>query len=361
MGVYFQYSKVQPNEIARALSGAFGEIEQESQLVLARPVNSNMIILLSSGEPLKYLDGFIDAMAAVRPSRFFIMVMDQAEKETRAEIALRCQGISRTRHVCSEVIRLYSGGSTLEALLGLVRANLIPGMSTELFLFDGGSGFEVIEKMTVVADALLFDSGMFDGRGDTLSRLAELPVELVDLQWLELGAWRTEIKTAFEKYPAEDLLAGLERIEIEAEVPESIQRNQIQAACLLLIAGWFVERLNLEVVCCTTSGCECYSPYGKMVRIVLNSVSKGERSRLARVRLIGRGHTGESVSISFQRKGLLRVVVEGEGTNFGVDERESTLEKSVECYIKEGRPGLGYPAVLKNAVDIGMLAQTFDN
>jgi glucose-6-phosphate dehydrogenase assembly protein OpcA len=136
---------------------------------------------------------------------------------------------------------------------------------------------------------------------DLVPSLRRLCPALVDLRWIALAPWREQVRAVFDKPPLLDRLDALEEIEIVATAPQDEWPPS-----LFLLAGWILDRLQLDPVACTAGSIECRRPRGGDVRVVLR-VEAGQVARVTSIVMTGR----EGVVVRILRKEALETIVEG--------------------------------------------------
>jgi glucose-6-phosphate dehydrogenase assembly protein OpcA len=303
----YAYIPTSPAKITAALSDVFTDLRSNDQ-EFSRSANTNVIIAVSSRALLGDVETAIDGLSLVHPSRFFVVFCDDTLEDIATEISARCHGLSKSAHVCSEVVRIGAPAAKLPMVPSIVRGHFMTGTATELYLFDRGVSRELLDRLVPLADAIVFDSSDFSERVDIVAEAARWCSSLVDVQWIGLGPWREEIKTAFASPVVRELLSGLSEISIRAaggtrEPPPFVA---------LLLAGWIVERLGLTHVIGRHGTLRGHLPLAgnREVRIVFDSRPAGE-ARLEEVRFQATLANGSAGSVRLVHgAGGLETIVE---------------------------------------------------
>ncbi len=352
----YYYSRTPLSDITGGLNRIFSSLRLETGDSYVRSAASNMIIPVASADVLNELDGFIDDLTLFHPSRFFVLVRDGEKGEIKADITARCHGLTAAQHVCCEVVRLFCPESKMAALPELVRANLVPGMSTQIFLYDPKVSTRLVDTFVPLSDQIIFDSSDFEGRIELVSHLVGISSNLVDMQWVSLGLWREQIRAAFESPSVQAQIGSIESIVIGGECSAAMGASGQGAIAMLLLAGWFVDRLGLEVFGCNASGFDCYTPQGKLVKLVLDEKKAANSSRMMRVEILFRKSAGEASFVSLKRADKLEVAINmDESISWSCYFEDESRWGLVKRYFQIGEIFSNYYNSLCNAVDLRSL------
>ena len=352
----YYYSRASLSGIADGLNRIFASLRRETGDVYVRSTSSNVIIPVSSEKDLNELDAFIDKFTLLQPSRFFILIYTAQPGQLGADITARCHGLTATQHVCCEVVRISCPDGSLSALPELVRANLIPGMATRLLAMDSRVESAALDSLAPMCDEIIFDSSDFEDRSDFLTHLLDLSPRLIDLQWVALGLWREQLRLVFERPICQQVLPLLETIILTATPSSPETGHKLRAASIVLLAGWFIDSLGLEVFRSSPGGFDCYSQQGKLVRLVFEEKGIAERSRMDQAHMLFRHSPSELFSVSLRRGERLEVAVKmKENLVYSCYFEDETPWGLLKRYFQLGEVFGQYSTALRNAVDLRSL------
>ena len=235
------YTPAPVGTIGKVLTEVFSSLEGDRQTVV-RAAGANFMVAAAGPASLSSLEGILEELAVIHPSRFFVVCLDVEAETISAGVSARCHIFSKGRHVCSEVIRLVAPPDRVDALPGILRANFLPGLPTELFVAESDVSPALLEHLSRLADVAVLDAAHFDGRPDLLRGIAGQTGSIIDLQWIGLGPWRDQIRSVFDRSADPALLATLRSIEIEVSGSDGV------SLAGLLLAGWLSERLGLASI-----------------------------------------------------------------------------------------------------------------
>lgn len=346
----YAYIPTTPATIGAALTDVFTELRRDDQ-EFSRSANTNVIIAVSSRGALDRVDAAVDALSLVHPSRFFVVFVDDELPDVVTEISARCHGLSKSSHVCSEVVRIGTPRSKLWTVPSIIRGNFMVGTAAELYLFDAAVSRELLDSLAPLVDSILFDSGDFSDRVDMVAEAARYCGNLIDVQWIGLGPWRDEIKTAFSKQPVRELLRGLDDVTVRAaggtrETPPFVA---------LLLGGWIVERLGLTQVCGRHGALRGRLPLARNreVRLSFESLPAPE-ARVEEVRFAGTLPGGGVGSVRvIHGAGGLETIIEAERAYRSLRPiEEESREGLIRRFFLIGESTANYNAALRAALHI---------
>lgn len=227
------------------------------------------------------------------------------------------------------------------------------GTATELYIADGAVSRDLLDSLAPLADLIMFDSRDVSARQDFISEIARLSSNVLDLDWIELGPWREEIRTAFSKPIVVECRDDLSEVVITA----SGGRPGIPPFSALLLGGWVLHRLGLTRV------------MGRHGSIRAQSGGHDERSVGIRFESVGPGEPRiDAVTFRFARKdgwaGEVRVC-RGNGLETIIEcgrsmrsqrpwERE-TREGLIRRFFLIGESTANYNASLRGALHLARL------
>lgn len=349
MAIRYSYTATSPEKIAATLAKLFESMEEEGKVT--RFATNNLLIAVSSEKSLDEVEEFIDLLSIVHPSRFFVINAASDPKELSAEVSARCQLLGKNEHVCSEVVRLHVGAERVECIPSLLLANLITGVPTECFVFDERANTDIIDQLLLMSEAVYFDSGEFDHNVEMVHHLSSSKASLVDLQWVKLSPWREQIRIAFERADAKELVGSLKNITIISSGESGA------AAPTRLIAGWLLSKLGLEVRAAHT-GLIGFKRDGGEVRLGFENIKSDAPSELQEVQLEFTPGKGGNRSMRFLKGHTLDSFIEIDRPirHAAVLEADDKLSR-MKRFFTIGESMINYPAALKRSLVIERLCK----
>jgi len=278
---------VEVSGIGKALTGLLdGEDGRES---VARASAANVVVAGTMKASLDQTTEMVEILAPVHPARFFIPVVHTDYGTLTASVAAVCVPVSGTTSVCSEIIKLLVPNNLSSSMPSVIRANMLTGFSTEVFVVGWD---ETTEHMVKNADLVLFDS--LNLPVDVLLRLlgilGETHVPTVDFNWVRLGMWREEVKRLFDIPVVQSKIDRISRL-VVASSGFSPRTFDVSA---YTFAGWLIDRLGLEPVAYGHDGWECKaaSRERSSVTLQLESRPDAQWNGLVKVEIWTRGDDG---------------------------------------------------------------------
>lgn len=353
MGSTLSYSAVEVSGISKALTSLF-ESDVEDQ-VITRASATNVIVSGVTLEGLAEATRVVESIAPVHPARFFIPVMEPGAVSMRAEVAAACVRVSSGNEVCSEIVRLYFPDSARLAVPSVVRANMLPGLSSEVFAFGWDDSSQQLIKQS---DLLFIDSHELSRSAllKILDLVTSSRVQTVDFNWVRLGVWREEIKRVFDLSSTQRALANLKAITIESA---EYNEGEYDASAFTL-AGWLCHRLGAEPLSLGHSGWECRRRSGGDFFISFKRVAPiGPSATIQRVSLSG-GDTSDSPIATLSRREVLESQIDVEG---GVVLQRAVENDDglavIERFFLVGDSTVNYEPSLKLGLEMSRLARGF--
>lgn len=302
-------------DISRTLAGMFSNFggggAAQGRENFLRAAHRNTVFLLSSPSHTSATDDIIQKLAIIHPSRFFVLVTNSDAETPRAEVCAQCHLIpgaagNKPEHLCSEVIRVHFKKEDLRKIPAILRANFVTGAPVEFFFPDAKISPEAATSFLTLADQIYFNSANFEAAPDLLSKIVEAGIPVVDTQWLGTAAWRDQVRSVFEAAALPALARGISKVEI-SYIP--VEKNQ-KPFLPFLFAGWFVDRLGLEVLGRSGESYDCEAPHGGRVRLSISTqeleeelpASSGRSAVLSAISIAGIVRGGKEVQIRIERK-----------------------------------------------------------
>lgn len=345
----YAYTPTSAAKITKALGDVFASMETDQQRY-NRAANTNLLVAVSSVDLLPGIEVTIDAISVVHPSRFFVVYIDDSLSEVTTSISARCHGLSRSEHVCSEVVRIGAPRDKLWLIPSIVRGNLMVGTPAELFIADGAVPRELLDRLAPLADLVMFDSRDLSDRVDLVAAIARASGNLLDLDWIELGPWREEIKTAFSKPMVCDHLAQLTEVVVTAGADS---RGALPFGAFLL-GGWIVQRLGLMHVIGRRGEVRAHLPGNRdrEVTVRLQTVL-GDAAEIESVVFRFAMNEGRSGEVRLRRGRELETTVEcGRSMHWSRPLERESREGLIRRYFLIGESTANYNASLRGALHL---------
>ncbi len=259
-------------ELTAAWRAAATESVGHGGAPVARTSTGTLVALVGAdGDVGGIRDTLMDATAS-NPSRILLVVLDEAGAESvEAQYSVFCQvPTSGRRHVCNEIIQITAGGAGVghvpPLILGLLEPNLpVTVWATDRRQWQSPQMANVLQ----VADRLLVES--FDEAGlralrgwqGVRARAGARRVQVIDMAWQRLHAWRLICAELFDGVTERQDLAGIDAVEVFLPPPDLTMRDATggvfdapairesappaPGAAALLLAGWLASRLGWKV------------------------------------------------------------------------------------------------------------------
>lgn len=340
-------------DISARLAEIFSTMESEDS-GLIKSANQNLIILCADSDSKERMDSLIDAFAGVHPSRFFAL---RGDTKISVDISARCHPIGGGSGVCSELIRISYPNEWIARLPSIIRANLIPGKLTELYVSDPTTMPALLQTIAPLAERIYFDSQDFTKGLRTIEDIRRQSNVLVDFEWMRLSAWRDQIKDIFERPTLNREIPKLTAVQIQYEAGNS---ERVSTGAYLL-AGWVVRRLGGEPKSYGKNGYECLR--GSLAPFYLTlDVKKNSGSDTLR-RVIGISMTfGTSGSIKIERKAALETTVTyGGGMHISKPVDDESELGIIRRYFLVGESTANFDSSLLAALELRRLRHGFED
>lgn len=338
MKAEYSYVETEPSDLSAALRGALS-LEGLSSLY-TDAVSSNVLIPVCSKESLESSQRLLDALTSVSPSRYFLVLIDNDEKEVRTEIAAHCRFDSDSESGCAALIRITCPESKFSAVPSILRANFFTGVEQQLFLLDNKVPANIVRELFSLSESVVVDSSQFEVNKELLGEIVVRFNQVVDLQWVALSSWRDAIRNMFAMPQVGDLLRGLESVTVVAGSSHSFASR--------LIAGWVVSKLSVEL----PKNCIFInSSTGKPVEVVFKADSKSANMSIVEITFDFGGN--KKAKIGLKGQSMLETQIElEEVTRTCAPYRDSTQSEALRRYFTIGDSNANYAAALKVALEL---------
>ena len=350
------YTATPLSKISSALDAAFSSLDRPGEQTL-RSASANCIVLVPSPQLLPSSEKAVEVLSQIRPGRFFVLICDDTATSITAQVATRCHVISKSERSCSDVVRLTSSPEQWTAVPSIVRANLVTGVVTELYLMESIAQRPfMLEGLSSVTDLIVVDSAMFDENLSQIQSLRTVTNSIVDLEWIAGAPWRDQLRNIFERPLVAARLPALESVAVTC----ASGRGEQAPAVGLLFCGWLLSRLHLDPVAIGSSGYECRgSGMVKHINFDLRIVpGAGPRSAIQEVLFTFSEPQGGTIKLS--RAELLETVV-NLGQHYRLTrplEEESAISR-VQRYFLIGESFKNYTESLRSGLLLESLRHGF--
>lgn len=263
---------VEPDRIEQELMALWRKAAERARdsggrLAVARACLWNFIVHSDGEQEYRRTKRILDEVCETIPARVFSLhetchdnhggVVGDDGTPLRAFVEANYRKVSGgRREVVAEEITLESTHLQSQRLPGLVRGLLLADVPTALFVRNPAADYKWLPPLARDADRFLLDSGKIEGAAELLQAAKVLErlfpaeathgtvhagplVDIADLGWLRLWPWRILVASLFDDPRAIAMLAALDELAIEYS-PEA-------ESGALLLAGWLVGRLHLEL------------------------------------------------------------------------------------------------------------------
>lgn len=233
-----------------AIEGEFARVWRESTTgddssVLLRTLN-----FVGVGPALWTVERFERVMTTLpehHPCRGILAVFSDDQPRLEASISAHCwrtAGAGR-QHVCCEEVLLRGTARDARALASTVLALLVPELPVAVWVIgEIDMKADAIERLIEAADSVFVDSAdTADPARGLRAALAAYDlhhVEIYDLAWRRLYAWRDLIAQFFDGDDGARRLASIQSIDITSG-------GGRPASEAMLIAGWLISCLGLSL------------------------------------------------------------------------------------------------------------------
>ena len=231
--------------IEKELAALWREQSSEASKALTRACSWNFIVYASNDVVFDRAKVVADRLVLLVPTRS-ILVQHQPYASTgkpiEAWVSANCHvGAGGGKLLCTEEIRIESRGKGAEHVPGLLRALIVPDVSTALWWAGNPpDNANAVKLLLSGVDRLIVDTG---GAGEGgLTRLAHVGglldnVTLVDLNWLRTASLRSLLASLFDAPGGPAPLWDISRVKVGA--------TSMSAAKLMV--GWLTARLKWTV------------------------------------------------------------------------------------------------------------------
>lgn len=358
MGAENAYTKTSVAGIAGTLKGLFTSLEGQGDY--KRSANTNMILLVGGVKELERVEGLLESLSLTHPSRFFLLYSDAKLGGLETSVAAKCLLVAKSEHVCCEVVRIgVPNEKNLAEAKSVVQANLLTGMSTDLFLYYPATSLQTVDLLAPLADTLFFDSRALEREQEKINHISRMPLTLVDFEWVRLADWRDAVKAIFDRGAVMSLLPFTRSIRVVASATGGTNAASMAG---LLLTGWIVSRLGLQVHGYSSrSGFECKDSSGRSVKLDLLFASDSNETQPLEIAFHFERQTTHSgdphVIMERESADRLEISVDVGGQSFNTSRSLDSGEISnfIVRYFSVGESIANYRAALRKGLELESL------
>ena len=204
---------------------------------VARALVANFVGLAEASEEAALREA-TEQLQRRTPCRAFLLLLDEAAGDKRAELAATTRGVGTLRDIVLEEIVLRLPRSALYSMPGLIRPLLVNDLPSHLYWAHAWpADASEFDTLAGLCEHTVLDSRRFGNPARELSALQQrrgAGEKISDLNWLRLRPWRRALAEAFERIPWQP----------GTTVSGAIRHGRHAAAAALLLSDWLHERLG---------------------------------------------------------------------------------------------------------------------
>ena len=231
-----------------------GNVGLDDEFAVLRARVANLLVYVSSDSILGEVNGILDELTAIHPSRVLLMLGEQNASDHDIEMSVETLNVTDKRsgatRLCCEEVMLKAAGSFVSELPSAALPLLVPDLTTFLWWRAAvETDNEVFDALLQASDRLVVDSAEFVDPATELLGITRLftqedysHVGISDLNWARLTSWRDLLAGFYDVAAYQPLLANVERVRIDYLPPEHAPTAIAPQA--LLVTGWLASRLG---------------------------------------------------------------------------------------------------------------------
>ena len=240
-------SAVEPSAIEREFDKIWADTSSESpddSSVRLRTVN--FVALGAGADAVARFEAVMEVLPQRQPCRGVLAAVYEGERALEASISAHCwRAGGGSRHLCSEEVTLRGGTDDEHALGSAVLALLVPELPVATWVIgEPDLSSRLVTDLIEASDRIFIDTGEAADTAAAMRLVLSMrdakEIELCDLAWYRLDAWRTLVAQLFDGEEGLRQVRRLHAIEITAGGDRSLSDA-------LLFAGWLVSALELPI------------------------------------------------------------------------------------------------------------------
>lgn len=215
--------------IERELAALWREAAQGTTAVM-RACSWNLVVMTNPAEQQR-AKAHADVMVELVPSRTLIINERDDGEALRAFVSANCRLMpGGGKMLCSEEITLEANADGAESLPSLVRALLVPDISTAVLCAGMPPECALLTELVAHSRRVIVDS-----RGLDVDGFESLGRRVIDLAWLRIAPWQQRLVSAFD----ERAFDGAKHVKVSAPKEDASESRWL--------ATWLRTRLKVEV------------------------------------------------------------------------------------------------------------------
>lgn len=232
--------------------------------IFHRSDTSNFMICVARTDLNSEREELISLICRLVAGRVFVVCIDDESSDLfGVNISAQCHQTSDGEFLCAELVEITAGRKALERVPSIVHAHALVGFPIDVLFLGDRIPSICFEHFLPFAEKVFFHGAQLAGRSTQQRHLLEHTDQLIDLLWVQLAGWRGELKEVFGSQRMVQLLTEVGKIEISFG-----SRGNYGELSSYYIAGWILDRLQLNVVAVGARGFECQMPCGSSVDLI---------------------------------------------------------------------------------------------
>jgi glucose-6-phosphate dehydrogenase assembly protein OpcA len=268
VSTFWESEELETTRIERELDRMWAELAAQRELRrreratgdgdvgLMRASTLNLVVSVETHEDALEIEGIVDQLMELTPSRTIILVRSADEGEghgLRIRLSVHQHETSKLRPgVQFECLTIGLKGEPPTSLSSVASSLMVPELPT--FLWWCGTSLPMTAlfmELTEISDRLLIDTAHLDHQGRTIIELSNLihrsksGPKVSDFAWTRLMPWRQVVAQFFDSPIAQQSIETIDEVDIVYERPRVGRASGLTSA--LLAAGWLSTRLGWQV------------------------------------------------------------------------------------------------------------------
>ena len=249
--------EVVERQLAELWQQTSGKVGSEDEFAVLRARVANLLVYVSSAAMLEEVDGILEELTAIHPSRVLLMLGEPEQSDRDIEMSVETLNLTDKRsgdvRLCCEEVMLKAAGGFTSELPSAALPLLVPDLTTFLWWRAALQGDnKIFRDLLEASDRLVVDSAEFVEPAAELKEIARLfsvkdfaHVGISDLNWARLTSWRALLAGFYDVAAYQVLLDELELVSIDYLAPK--HSSAAVAPQALLMAGWLASRFGWEL------------------------------------------------------------------------------------------------------------------
>ena len=240
--VEFEHIETQLRAMWKALTD---QAAREGGPPVTRVVTLNLLVFAATEADAEYALEQVARMAERNPARLIVVQAAPGPERVTASLSVLCHRAGGGRQLCSEQVRLVTGGKATLRVAQHVAPLLVSDVPVVLWLPNHPLLVPVDEDLLSLADRVVVDARAFPDTTAALDRLTSWIDHrrgVVDLAWLRLERWRVLTAQCFAGPDSRRDLDTLESVEVSYRTGlEGSPEGRVEA---LYYGAWLASRMG---------------------------------------------------------------------------------------------------------------------